>query len=1604
MERKEIERDIRRALREDKAHHDRTSRAIRRTQQATALISAQQQGVLAGLEIAIEVFRAVDDRFTIIPLAFDGDEVEDGTPILMVKGNARKLMAAERVALNYLMRLSGIAKLTSRFVKPTLGTNVKILDTRKTIPGLRIFDKYAVRVGGGKNHRMDLDEMVMLKDTHLELVRQDMDKDGGVITEAVRRERVGDPDVFIAVEVQNEQQAQEALDNRVDRIMLDNMSLRQMGKVVRFIRSSVYYQKHAKPTIEATGGINLKALEGVISTGVDYVSVGAITHSASSLSFHQKIISPEQEQTILSARKGFSLTLTMALIITFGAALLAVSLSREIAVASVEIAGFAALLVIVIQLRQWVVSVISAIPENANFDPQQETARFLHLSKRLVITPVVAGLFVGALILGFSPYPFAERILAAIKASTLTAGALFIGAVTFISFIGWLYRKLGELERRKMKAQAYDIAGDRRQQGISLIATMVLTLVVGFIAASIVFINSGNIEALWIKDIFKSITGLINHPALASPVVWMFVVSIATLYFLAINIPYSAFLNTNPKINVALNRSSGARRVTSSVAGGAFRPAASSLGSSSRILPGLAAYVVASSDGNMEVIGQKVDLSKARFAKTTEAHIDLTGLTWGHFKTYALKAKVYYFYNNELRTEEGRVLSGALLDIGDNDYVIAVEASAERLRHEFCELLMTEVDWLDNAKAEDKSVLAHMLASRMEDFCRISKVLDDVEVPVKTQLAEVAATASVRSQVICHSMLHGEGRFELYILPGLQEAKKKADAAGKKLVMVADSSKVSISREKLSASFKELADDEIIDIARHDPNLMVVLRADFEEGMKQIRDLSALVNNRDSSFDRKRYSFGSDAQDKTIAWCIKNKVPIIPEDAPPFEEWLDAIWGLKRVSSAPHNLCLAGENILHRLSDYFQEMERVIRIWADYHYGRRNRNFVEIVRREAHPEKIIFLEIGASHFRGVWRGLERMPDLEITQTESSRAAQDLPTYSHTRLAVRIALGEAVSQDERQLCYLQAIVKALLYDIFGKEVTSREQRIVVNQIASRWSKAEIGELLQAISNSVFDSSCSEEDPLGKKVNSVLADWLIVNGKPLEKKLLLPKGHKAVNRQTKAKAGDQAGQADRLAKINSAAKTDLVRALTGVVKQGQVATTASKIIKQRPYPSTQKALKSIGMDKAQFTRFVDKLVSLTVVSIALVCIFASIAEAAEQGVSGSVPVGWLWMIPVVFGIAWLLAAVVIAALGARYSKKDQPRVEIERPLKGVVHLISLSDNVPATSNALRFMARGSIISGIGMIVIAALIIVLYKLILWISLIGFFRGDEFNYGWFRCFIASSSITGIVIAFAYKCSTFFRKSLKDSKDKKIERIKRKRLFKRIYYGAFILGLPYVLIANFGSFPYYVSQGFDAFSSYWFKHLIILMLIHSFIIQVILKIIRYDDEISFRERLKRAVVATFVAPVSEEVLFRALFLNASLALWVGVFGFTEPFNFTLPILGINIGFGLPLGVFIAIIGNADGFFRAHGRGKWFHHWLMGAVASYAYLATGSLLVPIIIHFLWNGIVSIFTLVTEVVMPLNGYILKPRGNAAITMGNSIAGDSRDSSQRELHMG
>ncbi len=263
---------IRQALAEDGAEADVTTLCtIPMEQQTQANIIARQAGVIAGLTVAVATFRELDQRVSVETLLEDGAVVEPGQVLAHISGSARSVLSAERVALNFLGHLSGIATLTAQCVRALEGTEARILDTRKTTPGLRSLEKEAVRLGGGQNHRFNLSDGVLIKDNHI--------RAAGGISQALSLARRQAPHLLkIEVECETIMEVQEALEAEADVILLDNMPVHTMRSAVEFIRST-----SPKVLIEASGsiGTNPLTLAAVAATGVDFISLGAITHSAS---------------------------------------------------------------------------------------------------------------------------------------------------------------------------------------------------------------------------------------------------------------------------------------------------------------------------------------------------------------------------------------------------------------------------------------------------------------------------------------------------------------------------------------------------------------------------------------------------------------------------------------------------------------------------------------------------------------------------------------------------------------------------------------------------------------------------------------------------------------------------------------------------------------------------------------------------------------------------------------------------------------------------------------------------------------------------------------------------------------------------------------------------------------------------------------------------------------------------------------------------------------------------------------------------------------------------------------------------------------------------
>jgi nicotinate-nucleotide pyrophosphorylase (carboxylating) len=258
------------ALEEDDTKHDITTAAtVLSDRRARCRLVARQPGVIAGLPLAREAFEQLDKAVTVRIDHDDGSRVSRDAPVMFLSGHARGLLSAERVALNFVQHLSGIASLTARYVEAVAGTRAHILDTRKTTPGLRRLEKYAVRAGGGLNHRMDLSSGVLIKDNHLAAV------DGDIRIAVQRARAVGPAGIKVEVECERLEQVRAALDAGADVIMLDNMSLVELREAVKLVDGSA--------VTEASGGVTLETVRRIAETGVDWISVGALTHSAPAL-------------------------------------------------------------------------------------------------------------------------------------------------------------------------------------------------------------------------------------------------------------------------------------------------------------------------------------------------------------------------------------------------------------------------------------------------------------------------------------------------------------------------------------------------------------------------------------------------------------------------------------------------------------------------------------------------------------------------------------------------------------------------------------------------------------------------------------------------------------------------------------------------------------------------------------------------------------------------------------------------------------------------------------------------------------------------------------------------------------------------------------------------------------------------------------------------------------------------------------------------------------------------------------------------------------------------------------------------------------------------
>lgn len=263
------------ALNEDIGTGDITTNSIIPGELIThASIMAKSPGVIAGLPVAEYVFRSLNPDIEWNALVEDGDKVDKGEIIVKIKGSFRALLTGERLALNFLQRMSGIATMTSKYVAAVKEFKTEILDTRKTIPGLRILDKYAVKMGGGTNHRIGLYDMVLIKDNHIKVA-------GGIANAVEQVRKNSNQNIKIEVETTTLEEIHEALGKSVDLIMLDNMTTGMMAEAVRII--------NGRAKVEASGNMTFDRLKEVAATGVDYISVGALTHSVMAMDISMNI-------------------------------------------------------------------------------------------------------------------------------------------------------------------------------------------------------------------------------------------------------------------------------------------------------------------------------------------------------------------------------------------------------------------------------------------------------------------------------------------------------------------------------------------------------------------------------------------------------------------------------------------------------------------------------------------------------------------------------------------------------------------------------------------------------------------------------------------------------------------------------------------------------------------------------------------------------------------------------------------------------------------------------------------------------------------------------------------------------------------------------------------------------------------------------------------------------------------------------------------------------------------------------------------------------------------------------------------------------------------
>jgi nicotinate-nucleotide pyrophosphorylase (carboxylating) len=258
------------ALDEDGAFNDVTTIAtVVTARRARGALVARRSGTIAGVMLALETFRQMDPKAVMRVIVSDGEAIDAGEPVMFIRGHARGMLSAERVALNFMQHLSGIATLTAQFVAAVRGTGAKILDTRKTLPGWRALEKYAVRCGGGLNHRMDLASAVLIKDNHLAAV------DGDVGLAIARARKVAAAGSRVEVECDSIEQVEAAVAHGADIVLLDNMTTTQLAECVRLVDK--------RAIVEASGRVRLETVRAIAETGVDWISAGSLTHSPPAL-------------------------------------------------------------------------------------------------------------------------------------------------------------------------------------------------------------------------------------------------------------------------------------------------------------------------------------------------------------------------------------------------------------------------------------------------------------------------------------------------------------------------------------------------------------------------------------------------------------------------------------------------------------------------------------------------------------------------------------------------------------------------------------------------------------------------------------------------------------------------------------------------------------------------------------------------------------------------------------------------------------------------------------------------------------------------------------------------------------------------------------------------------------------------------------------------------------------------------------------------------------------------------------------------------------------------------------------------------------------------